>query len=67
MKDIPYKEWSSDMWRWAKKQINFIKRDKWKSSKEKVNLKEAFSMLQNVKKNFTDGYKKNYWEKKIYE
>jgi predicted GNAT family N-acyltransferase len=26
MKDIPYKEWSSDMWRWAKKQINFIKR-----------------------------------------
>jgi hypothetical protein len=48
-------------------QINFIKREKWKSSKEKVNLKEAFSMLQNVKKNFTDGYKKNYWEKKIYE
>lgn len=26
MKEIPYKEWSSDMWRWAKKQINFIKR-----------------------------------------
>lgn len=26
MKNIPYKEWSSDMWRWAKKQINFIKR-----------------------------------------
>ena len=26
MKDIPYKEWSSDMWRWAKKQIGFIKR-----------------------------------------
>lgn len=26
MKDIPYKQWSSDMWRWAKKQINFIKR-----------------------------------------
>ena len=26
MKDIPYKEWTSDMWRWAKKQINFIKR-----------------------------------------
>lgn len=26
MKDIPYKEWSSDMWRWAKKQISFIKR-----------------------------------------
>jgi hypothetical protein len=27
MKDIPYKEWTSDMWRWAKKQINFIKRE----------------------------------------
>jgi DNA polymerase III sliding clamp (beta) subunit (PCNA family) len=26
MKDIPYKLWSSDMWRWAKKQISFIKR-----------------------------------------
>jgi hypothetical protein len=26
MKDIPYKEWTSDMWRWAKKQISFIKR-----------------------------------------
>ena len=26
MKDIPYTEWSSDMWRWAKKQISFIKR-----------------------------------------
>lgn len=26
MKDIPYTKWSSDMWRWAKKQINFIKR-----------------------------------------
>ena len=26
MKDIPYTQWSSDMWRWAKKQINFIKR-----------------------------------------
>ena len=26
MKDIPYTEWSSDMWIWAKKQISFIKR-----------------------------------------
>lgn len=26
MKDIPYKEWTSNMWRWAKKQISFIKR-----------------------------------------
>ena len=26
MKDIPYKDWTSDMWRWAKKQISFIKR-----------------------------------------
>ena len=26
MKDIPYKLWTSNMWRWAKKQISFIKR-----------------------------------------
>lgn len=26
MKDVPYTEWSSDMWIWAKKQISFIKR-----------------------------------------
>lgn len=26
MKDIPYTKWTSNMWRWAKKQINFIKR-----------------------------------------
>jgi hypothetical protein len=26
MKDIPYTEWTSNMWRWAKKQISFIKR-----------------------------------------
>lgn len=26
MKDIPYAEWTSDMWRWAKKQISFISR-----------------------------------------
>ena len=26
MKDIPYTEWTSDMWRWAKKQIRFISR-----------------------------------------
>ena len=26
MKDIPYTQWTSNMWRWAKKQISFIKR-----------------------------------------
>ena len=26
MKDIPYTKWTPDMWRWAKKQISFIKR-----------------------------------------
>lgn len=26
MKDIPYSEWTSDMWIWAKKQISFISR-----------------------------------------
>jgi hypothetical protein len=26
MKDIPYKQWTSNMWRWAKDQIDFIKR-----------------------------------------
>lgn len=26
MKDIPYTEWTPDMWRWAKKQISFISR-----------------------------------------
>lgn len=28
MKDIPYTEWTSNMWRWAKKQISFISRMK---------------------------------------
>ena len=26
MKDVPFVNWTDDMWRWAKKQINFIKR-----------------------------------------
>ena len=37
MKDIPYTEWTSQMWIWAKKQISFIKR----MSKNRGSLYEA--------------------------
>jgi len=48
-------------------QFTFIKREKWKSSFEEYDEKKHAKAQFNLKKYFSGGYKKHYWEKKEFE
>jgi hypothetical protein len=45
-------------------QFTFVKRESWKSKKEKFNLNKKIKHESSVKKYFVGGYKKEHWVKK---